>query len=70
MTADSRSMVLGGGQHLASDNKRASGCGRLWRPSTQPADYRWSRGREVIGSNEAGPGNEVIGPVRRPLNVM
>ncbi len=47
-------------------NKRASGCGRLRRPPTQPAESRWSRGREVVDSNKAGPGNEVIGPVRRP----
>ena len=31
-----------------SYNKRVSGCGRLRRPPTQPAEYRWSRGREVI----------------------
>jgi hypothetical protein len=24
-----------------------AGCGRLWRPSTQPAEYGWSREREV-----------------------
>ena len=48
------------GGPLSSDNKEVAGCGRLRRPSSQPAGNGRSRGREVLEWKVAEPGSLVV----------